>query len=150
MHATPSPFSILMLLVLLTACMGEPSTVAAPVVFPTRAQPSAFPTFVPAAPLPTSPPPVAILQCSDTLSQAGHNVTCAIPVASCSYEPKTLGKPTFCNDAPYPRQNFTLLVWGQDWSDYNGRCLMVRGLVSIYRGKAQIEVRSRSQVADCP
>ncbi len=150
MRRATSLFSIFVPLVLLAACASEPSTVAAPVVFPTRAQPPAFPTFAPVAPLPTSPLAIAVLQCSDTLSQAGHNVTCTIPVASCSYQPKTLGKPTFCNDAPYPRHSFTLLVWGQDWSDYNGRCLIVTGLVSIYAGKAQIEARSRTQIADCP
>jgi len=75
-----------------------------------------------AAPLQTS-----TLQCTETGALSGHNVTCIITRAFCSYQPKTLGKPTFGNDAPYPSHHFALVVWGQDWSDYDGRCLKVTG-----------------------
>jgi len=60
------------------------------------------------------------------------------------------GKPTFCNDAPYPGHNFTLLWWGEDWSSYDGACLIVTGFVSRYQGKLQIEVEARTRVSRCP
>ena len=77
-------------------------------------------------------------------------MTCRIQRAYCSYRPNVSGDPTFCNDAPYPNYNFTLLVWGSDWSDYNGQCLVIRGVVSVYGGKPQIEAGSRSQISLCP
>jgi Bacterial SH3 domain len=96
-------------------------------------------------PLPTA----AILLCKDTYSNVGSNVTCKIPRAYCSYQPSTKGKPTFCNDARYPNNSFALVVWGSDWSDLDGRCIIVSGRVNLYDGKSQIEATSRSQVTYC-
>ena len=70
--------------------------------------------------------------------------------AHCNYRPDVNGGPTFCNDGPFPDHSFTLLVWGQDWSDYDGLCLWVTGEVLIYQDKPQIEAESRSQVVLCP
>ena len=69
--------------------------------------------------------------------------------AYCSYRPDINGSPTFCNDAPYPAHNFTMLVWNQDWSDYDGRCICVYGRVILYRGKPEIVLESRSNVSLC-
>ena len=79
----------------------------------------------------------------------GYSMTCKIPRAYCSYEPGVNGQPTFCNDARYPNHSFTLLVWGQDWSRYDGHCLLVTGVVEYYRGRAEIEATSSSQVSTC-
>jgi len=87
-------------------------------------------------------------ECSQV--SAGSNTTCKISRAYCSYESGVKGQPTFCNDAPYPSNNFTLLVWGKDWSKFNGKCLLVSGYISLYKGKAQIEATSESQVKLCP
>jgi hypothetical protein len=92
----------------------------------------------------------AFMDCADSASSTGQDVTCVIRRAYCSYEASESGGPTFCNDAPYPGHNFTLVAWGQDWSDYDGKCLVVTGQVSLYRGKPQVEARSRSQIAACP
>ena len=89
------------------------------------------------------------MACGETGSLAGQSVTCRIERAYCSYHPDIKGEPTFCNDYRYPNNDFTLLVWGQDWSDYDGRCLEVTGFVSRYEGKPQIEAVSRSQVSLC-
>jgi len=87
--------------------------------------------------------------CSQADSFAGQTITCQIEQAHSSYRPDIDGSPTFCNDAPYPNQSFTLLVWGSDWSDLDGQCLLVTGLVSRYGGMPQIVAGSRSQVAQC-
>ena len=79
----------------------------------------------------------------------GETVTCRIKRAYCDYRPDVGGAPTFCNDAPYPSQSFTLLVWGEDWSDLDGMCIDVTGFVVRYKGKPQIVAESRSQVAPC-
>jgi len=77
------------------------------------------------------------------------NVICKISKAYCSYKPNIKGSPTFCNDAPYPSHGFTLLVWGKDWSKFNGKCLIVTGYNHLYKGKPEIEATSESQVTIC-
>ena len=76
-------------------------------------------------------------------------VTVQVDRAYCSHRPDIDGRPTFCNDAPYPTHDFTLLVWGQDWSDYDGRCVCAHGEVVLYEGKAEIVLESRSNVSLC-
>jgi len=94
------------------------------------------------------PPPIdSTLDCA--LAGAGTFVTCRIGRAYCSYRQDINGDPTFCNDAPFPSHSFTLLVWGQNWSDYDGRCLLVTGQVTRFEGKPQIVATSRSQVETC-
>ncbi len=89
------------------------------------------------------------LLCSQTTNKIGKFVTCKIARAYCDYLPSADGSPTFCNDRPYPNQNFALVVFGEDWSDYDGYCLIVSGTVSLYRGVPQILAVSRSQVSYC-
>jgi RNA polymerase-binding transcription factor DksA len=90
-----------------------------------------------------------IMLCADTGSLIGEYAFCKIPVAYCSYQPGETGSPTFCNDRPYPNNAFTLVVWGDDWSDYDGRCILVDGIVTTYNGKPQIIGTDRRQVLDC-
>ncbi|MFC2063709.1 SH3 domain-containing protein [Chloroflexota bacterium] len=131
----------------------------APNIIPTKTNtPTKVPTQVPQktntpyktstqAPTKTSS---SILLCANTYSLSGKYVTCKIPKAYCFYRPDVNSNPTFCNDAPYPSDKFTLVAWEQDWSNYNGMCLIVSGYVEIYKGKPQIEGTSRSQVKSCP
>jgi uncharacterized protein YraI len=88
-----------------------------------------------------------IILCSN--APAYTNVTCKIKRAYCSYQPSTSGQPTFCNDFPYPNNQFTFLVWGSDWSDLDGYCLIVSGYIDMYAGEPQIVASSRSQVSFC-
>jgi len=99
------------------------------------------PTPRPPSPIPREP------ICS--AATPGTFVTCQISRAYCSYRPGVSGRPTFCNDAPFPGHSFTLLVWGQNWSDFDGRCLLVTGPITTFEGKRQIEATSRSQVESC-
>lgn len=90
-----------------------------------------------------------IMLCADTDSLIGEYAFCKIPVAYCFYQPGEAGSPTFCNDEPYPNHAFTLVVWGEDWSDYDGRCILVDGIVTTYGGKPQITATGRGQVLEC-
>ena len=79
------------------------------------------------------------LPCSMMSDHVGELVKCKIPRAHCSYQPATAGSPTFCNDEPYPNNEFTLVIWGFDWSNADGDCMIVEGIISTYQGKPQIE-----------
>ncbi len=106
----------------------------------------------PPTPPPTSPPtlpPTSPPYDECARAKPGTFATCRIQRAQCDFRPDISGEPTFCNDAPFPSHSFTLLVWGEDWSDYDGRCLLVTGEVTRFRGLPQIVATSRSQVSNC-
>lgn len=101
--------------------------------------------------LPTNTPTKGTtILCKDTLPNAGSKLTCTTEKSYCAYYPNTNGKPTFCHDALYPNHQFTLVVWGSDWSDYDGKCIVINGIVTNYLNKPQIEATNRSQVSLCP
>jgi len=95
----------------------------------------------------TPTPESGIGECRN--APVGETVTCRIAKAHCEYRPDVTGRPTFCNDAPFPYHDFTLLVWERDWSDYDGDCIIVTGFVSRYEGRLEIVAESRSQVSLC-
>ena len=151
---------ILLVLVGLVAvsCSRQPAVITVVVTDapPTEAdQPPAPPP--PTQPPPTPPssqppptlPPTSPPYDDCSRAKAGTFTTCRIERADCDYRPDISGEPTFCNDAPFPSHSFTLLVWGEDWSDYDGRCLVVTGEVTRFRGLPQIVATSRSQVETC-
>ncbi|MBI5946400.1 MAG: SH3 domain-containing protein [Chloroflexi bacterium] len=96
-----------------------------------------------------SPSSDLVPECQDIKENIGLFVNCKIPKAYCSYQPNTNGSPTFCNEAPYPNNNFALIIWGKDWSNYDGHCLIVSGNLSSYQGTLQIEANSLSQISLC-
>jgi SH3-like domain-containing protein len=65
------------------------------------------------------------------------------------YLPTVEQSPTLCNDRPSPDQSFVLVVLGQDWSEYDGQCLVVEGYLQIAGGALQIQALDRSQVSLC-
>ncbi len=160
---------LLVVLVLLSvpvaACNPTPTPTDAPKSSPHSptptntarpATPTSTPTNTPRRPTPTPTPTSVLTSCGPRAApseQAGDYVgqiaTVQIDRAYCSYRPDVKGSPTFCNDAPYPTHNFTMLVWGQDWSDYDGRCVCVYGKVVLYKGKPEIVLESRSNVSLC-
>ena len=144
------------------------ATMAAPTLAPTPSSPPPTASLTAASAKPTStrtptkrpllPTPMPTRMPSPTRSFVpsdrardfvGQVVTVRIRRAYCSYRPDVNGGPTFCNDAPYPAHSFTLLVWGQDWSDYNGHCLLVYGRVTTYEGKPEIQLEDRGDVSLC-
>ena len=99
----------------------------------------------------------AVVQSSEAEKYVGKSATVEVKRAYCSYQTRTRGSPTFCNDAPYPKHHCTMLVWGSNrkaWStppeSWDGKCLRVTGMVTTYQGKPQIEAKEPSQISSCP
>ena len=145
-----------LLLVLLAACAPSPGPTPMVVVVVVTAtpeasapQPESVETQPPSQPAPTAVSNQHTIPSSTAGEYAGQTVTVRIERAWCSYQQQIKGNPTFCNDQPYPGHDFTLVFWGEDWSDYDGLCLLVNGMVTRYQGKAQIVAESREQVKLC-
>lgn len=81
------------------------------------------------------------ISCSDAMYYVGEHITCFINYAYCDYYPETSGKPTFCNNIPYPDQTFTVVLWNRDGSILNGRCIWVSGRVVMFDGLPQMVVQ---------
>jgi hypothetical protein len=84
-------------------------------------------------------------------NHVGRTKTVCGKVASATYARYSNGRPTFLNlGTPYPRQIFTIVIWGEYRSLYPrapekmfaGRTVCVRGLISKYAGTPQIAARS--------
>jgi hypothetical protein len=75
-------------------------------------------------------------------------------VASAKFATESRGQPTFLNlGRPYPSHVFTALIWGSDRGKFTyaletleSERICVRGVISDYRGKAQIIVSRPSQI----
>ena len=91
--------------------------------------------------------------CTNIANLLGSNVTCKLETAYCIYLPDSDGNATFCTDQPYPNHFFQFIIVGEDWSDYNGQCMIVSGLLESYydgqQGLLQIIGHDRSQVSSC-
>jgi uncharacterized protein YraI len=92
-------------------------------------------------------PSRSMVLCSE--APLGERVSCQLPQAYCDYLPDVNGNPTFCNDRPYPSNDFQMVVWGEDWSALDGACIVISGYVEAYNGRLQIEALSPSQVSFC-
>jgi hypothetical protein len=63
----------------------------------------------------TSSAQVKVLTAAQAKDHIGEQATVCGKVASTRYAATTRGKPTFLNlDKPYPSQEFTLLIWGEN------------------------------------
>jgi hypothetical protein len=84
----------------------------------------------------------------------GKRATVCGTVASARYVEKSKGQPTFLNlDEPYPKQIFTILIWGNDRSKfgapedkYRDTRLCATGLIKLYREVPEIEASDPSQI----
>ena len=93
---------------------------------------------------------------SEALQYVGKYQTVCGQVASTHYASRSRGRPTFLNlDQPYPNQIFTAVIWGQNRhkfqtapeSAYRGKRICVSGVISTYKGVAQIAVSDPNQIA---
>jgi uncharacterized protein YraI len=109
----------------------------------------AYLTEVSATNIPQSPINRYVVPCFDTASRIGEHVSCRMERAVCDYLPSVEGSPTFCSDRPHPDHNFALIVFGEDWSDYDGQCIIVSGYLEIDKGVLQIQALRRDQVSVC-
>jgi hypothetical protein len=106
-------------------------------------------TNVAATSLPQSSSARHTLPCLETADRIGDHILCRMEKAYCDYLPALEGSPTVCNDRPAPDQAFALVAFGEDWSDYDGQCLIVEGYLEIDKGILQVEALNRSQVSPC-
>ena len=90
-----------------------------------------------------------MMPCFETAGLIGDHISCRIEKAVCDYLPSLEGSPTICNDQPYPDHNFALVAFGKDWSEYDGKCLIVSGHLKIDKGVLEIQASQRSQVSHC-
>jgi hypothetical protein len=109
----------------------------------------AYLTQVAATNIPQSSLSRNVVPCFETADRIGEHISCKLERAYCDYLASAEGSPTFCTDRPYPDHTFTLMVSGEDWSDYDGQCLLISGYLQVDRGALQIEALNHSQVSTC-
>ena len=84
----------------------------------------------------------------------GDRATVCGKVVSTHYAKSSKGEPTFLNlDEPYPKEIFTILIWGSDRekfgtpeNDYKGLGVCVTGKITSYRGRPEIVATERGQI----
>jgi len=88
------------------------------------------------------------LTASEAKDHIGQEATVCGEVASARYAATSRGKPTFLNlDKPYPKQVFTVLIWGENREKfgapeekYRDKQICATGKISAYRGEPEIIV----------
>jgi len=94
------------------------------------------------------------LTAAQAKDHGGERATVCGTVASARYAEKSKAQPNFLNlDEPYPKQIFTILIWGDDRSKfgapedkYLNTRLCATGLIKLYRGVPEIEASDPSQI----
>ena len=109
----------------------------------------AYLTQVAATNLPGAPLSRYVVPCFESVRRTGEHVSCRMERAYCDYLPALEGRPTVCSDRPAPDQTFAFVVFGEDWSEFDGQCLLVSGYLQINGGVLQIEVLDGDQVSPC-
>ena len=95
---------------------------------------------------------------SEAKYHIGERATVYGPVISTHYASTSKGQPTFLNiGKPYPDPDrFTVVIWGENRSNfpqapeilYANKTLYITGLIIEYKGVAEIEVVSPSQIEE--
>src|SRR5215472_18304538 len=91
---------------------------------------------------------------TEAKNHIGERATVCGQVVSTHYAARTKGSPTFLNlDEPYPRQIFTILIWGSDRakfgdleSKYGNKKVCVMGLIKDYKGVPEVVVQQPDQI----
>jgi len=94
------------------------------------------------------------LSASEAKDHIGETATVCGDVVSTRYAASTKGQPTFLNfDKAYPRQIFTVLIWGSNRSkfgtpeiDYKAKRVCVTGKITEYRGTPEIVTSDPGQL----
>jgi hypothetical protein len=95
------------------------------------------------------------LTASEAKDHVGEHATVCGHVASTRYSTRTKGQPTFLNlDEPYPRQIFTIVIWGDDRSKfgtpeatYSEKNVCVTATISEYRGTPEAVATNPGQIS---
>jgi hypothetical protein len=91
---------------------------------------------------------------TEAKDHVGERATVCGQVASTRYADKSKGGPTFLNlDAAYPKQIFTIVIWGIDRSKfgqpetkYRDRRVCTTGVIKSYRGTPEIEATDPREI----
>jgi len=110
--------------------------------------------FVCFASLSSAKPQSGHLTAAEAKNHIGERATVCGSVVSTHYAARTNGSPTFLNlDEPYPRQLFTILIWGSDRSKfgdpeakYGNKRVCVTGLIKDYKGVPEVIAEQPSQI----
>lgn len=94
------------------------------------------------------------LTAAEAKNHIGEKATVCGNVVSTHYAARTKGNPTFLNlDEPYPKQIFTILIWGSDRSKfgdpeakYGNKRVCVTGLIKDYKGVPEVVAEQPSQI----
>jgi len=92
---------------------------------------------------------------SEAKDHIGQSATVCGHVVSARYADRSKGQPTFLNlDEPYPREIFTILIWGENRSKfgtpeskYRDANVCVSGQITSYRGTPEVVASDSSQIA---
>ncbi|MGB7846845.1 MAG: hypothetical protein WBL63_14615, partial [Candidatus Acidiferrum sp.] len=91
---------------------------------------------------------------AEAAKHVGERATVCGQVVSTHYAARSKGSPTFLNlDEPYPRQIFTIMIWGSDRpkfgdpeAKYGNKKVCVTGLIKDYKGAPEVVVALPSQI----
>jgi micrococcal nuclease len=94
------------------------------------------------------------LTTAEAKDHIGDRATVCGKVVSTHYAKNSKGEPTFLNlDEPYPREVFTILIWGSDREKfgtpedgYKGLQVCVTGKITSYRNRPEIAAAERGQI----
>src|SRR3984957_4177796 len=92
---------------------------------------------------------------AEAKDHVGETRTVCGKVVSTHFASKSKGEPTFLNlDEPYPKEVFTILIWGSDRAKfgapetkYKGAKVCVTGKITSHREKPEIITTEPSQIA---
>lgn len=104
--------------------------------------------------IPSLPAQTKKITTAEAKSHIGERATVCGKVASSHYAKNSKGEPTFLNlDEPYPKEVFTILIWGADRekfgtpeSEYKGLQVCVTGKITSYRSRPEIVATERRQI----
>ena len=96
----------------------------------------------------------ATIAAAEAVNHVGESARVCGLVASAKYATETRRQPTFLNlDRPYPNHVFTALIWASDREAFpyapeglQGKRICVKGVIELYKGKAEIIVTGPSQI----
>jgi hypothetical protein len=94
------------------------------------------------------------LTTAEAKDHIGDRATVCGKVVSTHYAKSSKGEPTFLNlDEPYPKEVFTILVWGSDREkfgtpedEYKGLRVCITGKITSYRNRPEIVATERGQI----
>jgi hypothetical protein len=94
------------------------------------------------------------LTTAEAKDHIGDRATVCGKVVSTHYAKSSKGEPTFLNlDEPYPKEVFTILIWGSDRKkfgmpedEYKGLRVCVTGKMTNYRSRPEIAATERVQI----